>query len=234
MKKIYTEEKNVKLLDRKFVNPDDLTKAQKRFLLQLLIDVRTLDRNSVQLEKMTEAQKDSLLKFQTGIKLLDKNSVKPEDLTKDQKGFLFNLNKQLSEIEKEMNPEMIKLNKVAKARLEDPNDWVSDYELECVITFFLNDNDSEYDEDIDNVLVELSECALADDDSVYGWDDNENYNEFQYWDHPMSKEKHCNLYHCLYDHTKLGWSNILRIGCIWIDVKIEYQKIIDLPFVKKC
>ena len=32
------------------------------------------------------------------------------------------------------------------------------------------------------------------------------------------------LYHSLYDHTDLGWINMLRIGMIWVDIKVQYQK----------
>ena len=43
----------------------------------------------------------------------------------------------------------------------------------------------------------------------------ENQNEFENWPtHEMSSEWHCWFYHCLYDHTDLGWDEILTIDRI--------------------
>jgi hypothetical protein len=30
----------------------------------------------------------------------------------------------------------------------------------------------------------------------------------------------------LYDHIDLGWVNLLQIGMIWVDIKVQYQKIL--------
>jgi hypothetical protein len=39
----------------------------------------------------------------------------------------------------------------------------------------------------------------------------------------MRGEHHCWWFHHLYDHTHLGWEDLLRIGHIWGDVKVCYQ-----------
>ena len=39
----------------------------------------------------------------------------------------------------------------------------------------------------------------------------------------MQDEFHCWLYHCLYDHTPLGWEALLRIGHIWVNLSVIYQ-----------
>ncbi len=48
---------------------------------------------------------------------------------------------------------------------------------------------------------------------------------------PVHKENYgyyCYLYHSLYDHTDLGWINMLRIGMIWVDIKVRYQKFFEI------
>lgn len=153
--------------------------------------------------------------------------IYPKDLTKSQRKVLLNLNNKLLKVEKEMNPEIAKLTKLGASRVADPNDWVTDFEIECFITFYLNENNPEYDKKyIDNVLVQMRD-APDDDGIIYGWDDD-NHSEFQNWDdHPMNKEKHCWLYHSLYDHTKLNFGAMLWIGRIRINLAIEFQKAVS-------
>jgi hypothetical protein len=50
-----------------------------------------------------------------------------------------------------------------------------------------------------------------------------NHSDYQNWDHPMSHEFHCWLYHSLYDHEHLSWKQILTIGIIWVDLELQLQ-----------
>lgn len=169
----------------------------------------------------------SYYKKEDYVKRLDRFSIGVDEISDSQKVFLDKLNKKLVEVEKHIKQEVKILIKSGESKVSDPNDWIEDYEIECFIYFILREDDPDYDEDDDNVLIQFLEC------SKHGhWDwgigDGNNHNEFQYAKrHPMNKEYHCWLYHSLYDHTDLGWVNILRIGSIWVVISIDYQKIIE-------
>ena len=99
---------------------------------------------------------------------------------------------------------------------------------ESAVTLGRNTQDQHYSDDSDNILVQLRECSKYDDDWYFGIADGNNHSEFKRSGHPMNEEDHCWLYHSLYDHTHLGWLDLLRIGCIWIDVNVEYQKAFEV------
>ncbi len=154
--------------------------------------------------------------------------LSPSDLSSQQKAKLKNLNDKLSDLEVDIKKEALSLIEWTEPRIADPNDWVKCFEIECSISFCLREDDSEYCEDNDNVLVELWERGKTANRWEHGVGDGENHNEFAHSDHPMKDEYHCWLYHCLYDHTDLGWVNLLRIGDIWVDVSVTYQNFVSL------
>lgn len=39
----------------------------------------------------------------------------------------------------------------------------------------------------------------------------------------MRNEYYCWWFYCLYDHNNLQFEDILKIGKIWIDIKVYYQ-----------
>ena len=159
------------------------------------------------------------------VKLTNRKQLSSEDLSPDQLKSLSNLNKYLSEIELNIKREVKTLTKIAYLRVLNPNDWVEDYMVKAKIYFILNDSDPAYEEEgYDNILAELTESFYLNSKFEFGVGDIENHNEFQYNNnHPLCNEYHCWIYHCLYDHTDLGWVNILRIGKIWLDFNIQYN-----------
>jgi len=150
-------------------------------------------------------------------------SIAPDQLSNNQRKFLTNLNTKLSKIEVRIKEEVTKLITFGNAKVTDPNDYIDDFELSYYLTFILDENDPAYNDDDDNILVELRKHSKR----VWS-ESNKNHNEFAGWHHPMSHEHHCWLYHCLYDHTELDWSNMLRIGSIWLDINVDFQKIISI------
>jgi len=163
-------------------------------------------------------------------KIKEMFTMKSDELSDAQRVFLKRMNKELFDIEKIIKQDTTNLIKTGYARLSDPDDWVKDYEIESVITFYMREDDPDYDDDDEdaNILAELKKWfkhGLQDRDIGK----NKNHNKFLHnKDHPMNKEHHCYLYHQLYYNTELRWSDILRIGNIWLDINIEYQKWIAL------
>jgi hypothetical protein len=79
------------------------------------------------------------------------------------------------------------------------------------------------------MVAELFEIPNKHHKWHFGLADGQNHNEFMHWvNHPMKDEFHCWVYHCLYDHAHLGWEELLRIGEIWIDMSVIYQKFVSV------
>ena len=168
-----------------------------------------------------------------------KDDLEIDDITNEQKMFLDNINKQLIKIEKQLKTKAITLSKQSKKIINDRNDrndrndWINDYWIDAEISFHLKENDSEFDAEFDNVLTSLH-YSLDDVDKKirekhYLLDDGIDHNLFRYRnDHPLKESGfHCWIYHELYHH-QMDWANILRIGRIWVQINICYQKDIDI------
>jgi hypothetical protein len=147
-------------------------------------------------------------------------------LSPEERQYLQHLNDRLAVIERQVKREALSLITTLEARVHDPADWLFDYEIELEVSFWLREDDPAYQEEDDNILVTLKEYlkGLRNPAHDFGIDDGMNHNEFQWGDgHPMQGEFHCWLYHCLYDHTDLWFEDMLRIGHIWVDLKVLYQ-----------
>jgi hypothetical protein len=151
------------------------------------------------------------------------------DLSPDQRHQLQRLNDRLAVIEQHIQREATTLNTHLQARVQDPTDWFSDYEIELEVTVCLREDDPAFQEDDDNILATLRERLKGSAQHDFGIDDGINHNAFQQMDgHPMQGEVHCWLYHCLYDHTDLWFDEMLRIGRIWVDIQVWYQHICEV------
>ena len=53
-------------------------------------------------------------------------------------------------------------------------------------------------------------------------DDGRNWNEMRNTDLPLAHQKHCWLFHDLYDHARLSWKDILRIRGIYTHIIAYY------------
>ena len=147
-------------------------------------------------------------------------------LSSDQRQYLQRLNDRLTVIEQQVTREALALFAQLDARVQDPQDWLSDYEIELEVRFWLREDDPAYQEDDDNILATLKEHLKLQRHlpEPFGIDDGINHNIFQGMDgHPMQGEFHCWLYHCLYDHTDLWFNDMLRIGHIWVELQVLYQ-----------
>ena len=148
------------------------------------------------------------------------------ELSRAQRQYVQRLNEKLAMIERQAKQEALAVIARLDARVHDPDDWLSDYEMELEVSFWLREDDPAFQEDDDNILATLHEDlkVFRDPDDAFGIDDGVNHNIAQYIDgHPMQGECHCWLYHCLYDHTDLWREDLLRIGHIWVNMSVIYQ-----------
>ena len=147
-------------------------------------------------------------------------------LSPDQRQYLQQLNARCMTIERQVTQEALALFAQLDARVQDPEDWLSDYEIELEVRFWLREDDPAYQEGYDNILATRREDLKLQRGlpEHFGIDDGINHNVFQGMDgHPMQGEFHCWLYHCLYDHTDLWFNDMLSIGHIWVELQVLYQ-----------
>ena len=105
-----------------------------------------------QAEKEIQDQKASLRKY------LQKELEDKEDSFQKTRRTLPNLKKlndHLRVIENETNAEAKKIKQVLQARLREQKDFLTDYELEIDLVFYLREDDPEYSEDEDSILGPL-------------------------------------------------------------------------------
>ncbi|MBF0398646.1 MAG: hypothetical protein HQK78_17860 [Desulfobacterales bacterium] len=180
------------------LNKDQYFKALNRYELAIKEIERQKESLTIFLEKELKKKKDTFLFTDENIEKLKK------------------LNDYLRTIEIETNIEVKRIKEALKNRICEQKDFLTDYEIEIEIDFYLREDDPESEEDEDNIIVTLKYCDFKDEG------DDFDHNDIQ----KALKFKHCYLFHSLYDHVfpRLYWSDILRIGSVWVDINTIYQK----------
>jgi len=152
-----------------------------------------------------------------------------EELSQSDREYLLSINARLRTIQDHVLREAERMIPQLKTRVADVTDPLVDFEVEVRVTSHLREDDPAYDENDDNIFVEQEDSVthmLDYDDHCYR---SENWNDMQgIAGHPLQHEDHCWLYHDLYDHHGLDFQDLLRIGWIWVDIKIIYQYIEDI------
>jgi hypothetical protein len=148
-------------------------------------------------------------------------------LSPEQQQYLQSINAHLTRIEHQFKAAALAMSAELNARVEAPEDWLCDYEIELGVSFWLRQDDPAYREDDDNIMVTLHErLTHRREDDTFSIGDGRNYNGVP----PdsglaptLGTEPHCWLYHRLYDDSDLTWNDLLRIGHIWVDMQVIYQ-----------
>ncbi|MFA6921419.1 MAG: hypothetical protein WC216_06210 [Gallionella sp.] len=153
-------------------------------------------------------------------------------LTESEKAWLQALNESLRQIESKYSVIMNAKCNELEARVTDSSDWLMDFNLICVITLYLREDDPDYKEDDDNILMEMWEIPNSRDrEQDWGFGATKVHHAEPSAHFPG--EHHCYLYHQLYDHCYLDWSDLFRIGSIWVDIKIDEQSgVLPVPSVR--
>lgn len=158
-------------------------------------------------------------------------------LNDSEKAWLRAFNESLRQLEGKFYPIMDAKHKELQARVADPSDWLIDFNLDCLITFYLREDDPEYEENDDNILMEIDEMYCEqnapDRDPEQNWGFGATHVDHAEPGQDFAGECHCYLYHQLYDLCCMDWRNLFRIGSLWVDIKIEEQSGI-LPTPQIC
>lgn len=146
-------------------------------------------------------------------------------LNASEKAWLQALNESLRQIESKYSVIMNAKCNELRARVTDSSDWLMEFNLSFVITLCLREDDPDYKEDDDNIMIEIDEIyripKSRDREQDWGFGATQ-------VDHAQSPESypsehHCWLYYQLYDHCNLDWSDLFRIGDIYVEIKIDEQ-----------
>ena len=154
--------------------------------------------------------------------------TKYDSLNEGEKAWLCAFNEALRQLEDKYFPIMDAKHKELQARVTDPSDWLLDFNLEYFITFYLREDDPEYDEDDDNILTVIEEIIFEHNfryDLDWGFGAT-HVNHAEAWEYPG--ESHCYLYHQLDDHCYLDRRDLFRIGELQFEIKI-YEQSGSLP-----
>ena len=147
-------------------------------------------------------------------------------LTPSQLQELRDLNAKLKKLQAKLLREAIAIDTQLRERVADVDDVLNDYEIELQVSFLLKEDDKSYKENEDNILTSLHEYlkGISTDKEQYPWRWEHNHNQFRARaEHPMRQDEHCWWFHSLYDHTDLEFTDMLRIGSFWSDIKVYYQ-----------
>ena len=142
-----------------------------------------------------------------------------EELSPDERNQLMELNVRLKHLEAQYLPIMNAKGASLQERVRDSADWMRRFNLEIVLTYYLREDDPEYDEFDDNVLMRVRESGFDFDDPYRDWGFGITSVNYCHFKERYAGEHHCYLYHALSDHCDLDWRDLLRIGEIGVDVK---------------
>jgi hypothetical protein len=175
---------------------------------------------------LTEDRTMYLVERDDYVRYGDDKKLNAEDLTVEQRQFLSRLNRKLTDLEKDIKRECQAIIDRLEKRVNDAEDWLDDYMIDCDWTFVMKEDDPDLADNSDNILFHLNQDILP-NSWDWGVGDGMNHHHVPWENCPIKDEPHCWTYHFLTDHGGLDWINILRIGTIWIDITVKHQKFIE-------
>jgi hypothetical protein len=146
--------------------------------------------------------------------------------TKDDIAALNRINDKLTELELNLKQEVRRQLELLNERLADKESWISDYEVELSIKFYLKESDPRYNDDIDNIVFEekyLLPCASASHKiGAEDWFKNTQMYEPYRIDEILERPV-CELFHIIFDHAGFPQAEAKNTGTIWIDILVMPQ-----------
>ena len=165
--------------------------------------------------------------LKNGIKYEKKEdyAAKTKIITDAQKDELRVFNQRLTNLQDKIFKEAVKIDSELRARVEDENDPLDDYEIELYVAFHLKEDDPEFKDNdylISSLIERLKDISSDIEHRKYIWDKSINHSDLPK-SHYMSDIFQCWFFHSLSDHNHIEWLNILRIGTIEYEIEVKYQ-----------
>ena len=168
------------------------------------------------------------------------------ELSPEEERAALKLNAYLISWEKPVQQECIRLTEEMDQRHHNNDAFLSDYEIELKIQFYLRDDDAfsmknnpeTSNDDLDMDAGLICETTMLDgkitrqqasDPNYRGIGDNQDHNDLRHLgDCELFSVRHCESFHELYDHLHLPMSHLGRIGRIWADILVCHQNVVDI------
>lgn len=121
---------------------------------------------------------------------------------------------------------------ILDARIEDPDDPLSDYEIEAELYYYLKEADPMYQQDEDNILTKRTWISLKHLEHS-SLDDGEDHRLVNIG-YPFYEMEQCWLFHDLWDHDygpeqrALTAREMLQIGQIGVEIIVRHQMLLDV------
>jgi hypothetical protein len=149
--------------------------------------------------------------------------TKYNSLSNDEKSWLQAFNETLRSIHHQYSAILDVKNKELQSRVADTSDWLMDFNLEYVVTFYLRTDDEEYEDQDDNILMQIEDVYSEQELSASEWVFDDTEADHTAPDYYAYGEHYCYLYNRFYFYTFMDFRDLFRVGGIYIDIKIEEQ-----------
>ena len=147
-----------------------------------------------------------------------------EQFSEEQVNQITHLNNLLKKEEERVLPFSKQLQTTLDEMIEQKQ--IDDYNFHSVLAVFsdnadcnkrnnVEEGDPIYKDYLCIFREETGDCFFTDD-----------WNEL-YAEHPLRHIPFCYSMHCIYSHSELTWEDILLIDDVWIDIKVDYQFMIN-------
>lgn len=170
------------------------------------------------------------------------------ELTESENRAAINLNAWLTEWEKKLLHECVRITEEMECRVRSSDPWLTDYEIDLEVSFYLREDDpfseennpdaDEYDIDSEAQLLcstgfLMNGLIFAKDvtsTEYWGIGDGQDHKENSIRNDTIFYEKHCSTFHDLYSRLAVPMKHMGRIGRVYSDIKVYYQNgvLIDL------
>jgi hypothetical protein len=116
-----------------------------------------------------------------------------------------------------------------KGQLSDDKSWISDFELDLEIMFYLTESDPRYNDEIDNIIFQerhmLPSKSRGTYDAKEWFEYIEPYARCRFDE--ILDNRMCNLFRNIFYFSEFPEAEIQNIGMIWLDINVQPQIEID-------
>lgn len=158
------------------------------------------------------------------------------ELTTEENQAAMNLNAWLREWEKNLLARCIQLSSEMEREVRSSDSWLTDYEIDVEVAFYIRDDDPFYREIMPEALNEDIDllCTMKQLVSIpvlnrkhnayWGIGDNQDHNDCRgYRNEKIYNMPHCATFHELFGHMQVPIKHAGRIGCVYTDIIVRHQ-----------